>query len=459
MPRKPKRSILEYYPYPTFRPGHKELLLAIESNWKDLEIILIVAAPGVGKTALRRTIAYWAADSIMTVPTNDLLRQELLEFPNTRKILGRDLYDGNDSAYYRDLDLVSQRGRPILCVPHSVIARRYNRFNKAVYLSRKVFIADEGHRYIQLNQDLQATHLWRRDAQFPPYVSDRPTFEEFLTFSNQTKKVKTIRDKLLTNDYMIKREKALLRGNFEDRIALIPLFPDIHNSLFRSPEKLIFMSATINELDIYDLGISKEKRITKFELPSIIPKENRPLIPLNIVKVSINNMNYAATALANSINELANFHRGQKGLVHATYATAAALRPLLGSDSRYLFHTADSIERKAKFDIWRQSEDKIYIASGYEEGIDLKGDEYEWQAITRIPWPSLGDPAIRKKVEITGQHWYIWQALKPTIQATGRICRGADDYGVTYILDSNWDRLISEADKYNLIPDFFKEIL
>lgn len=456
MPRKPKKSILEYYPYPTFRHGHREFLLALEKNWKEYQIFIVVAAPGVGKTALRRTIAYWAADSVMTVPTNNLLGKELEDYPSTRKILGRDQYETEDE-YFDDLDSCSRRGRPVLCVPHSVIAKRYNRHRRPIFISRKTFIADEAHRYIALNQELQATYLWRRDFQYPPYIYDRKSLEQFLKFTKQTKKVQTIIQKLLTNNYMIKREKGLLRGKWEDRISLIPLFPDPHAALFRSPDKLVFMSATINELDVFDLGISKEAKILKLELPSIIPPARRPVIPLDIGNINYGNLKQMAPRIVEYIKDIANFHTGKKGLVHATYSTAAAIRPLLYDDPRFILHTAD--DSKRQFELWQESADKIFIASGYEEGIDLLGDEYEWQILTRIPWPSLADPAISKKSSIAGQAWYIWQALKATIQATGRICRDPTDYGVTYILDSNWDRLIKEGTKHRLIPDFFSDIL
>jgi Rad3-related DNA helicase len=299
--------------------------------------------------------------------------------------------------------------------------------------------------------------MWRRDFQFPPYVYNRGGLEKFLSLQKSSKKLKTVQDKLVTNNYMVRREKAILRGQWEDRISLVPLSPEPHPSIFRSPEKLIFMSATINELDITDLGISDNRKILKLELPSVIPSSRRPVIPLGVAGVSYSSLRTVAPVLVNYIKEIAEFHGAVKGFVHATYSTAAELRRYLSDDPRYIFHT--STDSKRRFDEWLESEDKIFIASGFEEGIDLKGDEFSWQILTRIPWPSLADPAIRKKVEVLGDSWYYWQTLKAVIQAYGRICRDVNDYGVTYVLDSNWDKLIRESGKYNFLPKFFEEAI
>jgi Rad3-related DNA helicase len=124
-----------------------------------------------------------------------------------------------------------------------------------------------------------------------------------------------------------------------------------------------------------------------------------------------------------------------------------------------MFHSkSDAKEVLNKWMTSPASEGKVFIASGFEEGIDLKGSEYEWQAIARVPWPSLADPAVRKKTD-RNERWYIWKTLQKIIQAYGRICRAADDYGVTYVLDEQFEKLIAEAKRFDLIPKYFEEVL
>jgi Rad3-related DNA helicase len=90
------------------------------------------------------------------------------------------------------------------------------------------------------------------------------------------------------------------------------------------------------------------------------------------------------------------------------------------------------------------------------EGVDLPDDFGRWQVIAKVPWKSLGDPAIAWKSR-ENEEWYMWQALKDLIQACGRVARHEKDYGNTYILDSTVNRLLEKAK--HLVPDWFRDAL
>jgi Rad3-related DNA helicase len=107
---------------------------------------------------------------------------------------------------------------------------------------------------------------------------------------------------------------------------------------------------------------------------------------------------------------------------------------------------------------WQLSPDGVFIAAGFEEGLDLKGDDYQWQAIAKVQYPSLGDSAIRRKAQESDE-WYQWSALRKVIQAYGRISRSETDFGVTYILDEMFDRLIEKCNGLGLIPTSFREVI
>ena len=94
----------------------------------------------------------------------------------------------------------------------------------------------------------------------------------------------------------------------------------------------------------------------------------------------------------------------------------------------------------------------MLVASGMYEGLDLVDDTARWQVVSKIPWPSLADPAMKWRAN-EDPDFYNWETLRQVIQACGRVCRGPDDYGVTYILDSTWNRLEREA--AHLFPDWF----
>jgi Rad3-related DNA helicase len=439
---------MDFYPYDVPRIGHREALETIEKLWESFDVAMLISPMGSGKTGLRRAIAYWAGDVAMTVPVNSLILQEMREFPETQKIMKRADFYEHDDDYDLDLTNAKIRGRPILCVPHMLIAHKLN---------RRVLIADEGHKMIQLNQELQSIHAWRRKVGFPITTYSREQFETFL----KTNPMAHNRDKLLkkiqTNDYMVKREHASYRNSSLDRLRLIPLSPPLHPTLSRGTDKIILMSATLSDEDIRDLGVGRNKRILKIEVPSPIPPENRPLVRSYVGALSYSNLNSMGPMLARRIADIANFHEGKKGIVHATYGMATILRRYL-TDVRFIFHDQDSDNKKDMLEEWMDTEDGVFIASGCEEGLNLAGPEYEFQIISKLPWPSLADVAIRKRAG-ESQAWYLWQCLRMVMQAYGRICRGPTDEGTTYVLDSTFDRLINQSSKCGLIPEWFKKVL
>lgn len=399
-----------------------------------------------GKTAIRRAISYWAGDVNMFVPTNALILQELDEFPDTAKILNKKDFYHCDHCYNMDLARARERGTPVLTVPHMAIAQK---------LRRRIMVIDEGHKLVDVNRDLQSVNAWRRDTKYPLTTYSREQLEQYLQLNPTVKNRDKLLAKLRTRDYMVKRESAAWRNKNMDRMRLIPMTPDLHPSLSRGVEKIILLSATLSKEDVTDLGVGRNKRVLTIEAPSPIPAANRPLIRSYVGGLSFGNMEAMAPMIARRIMEISNFHSGKKGLVHVTYGLARILRAHLPSE-RFIWH--DAHNAKERLAEWMATRDGVYMGSGCEEGLDLKGPDYEWQIISKIQWPSLADVAIRKRAD-ESQAWYLWAAARKFIQAYGRICRGPTDEGVTYVLDSTFERLATECNKFGLLPKFFREIL
>lgn len=461
------KSILEFYPYPTFRDGHRELLLYVEANINKYDIFLIVASTGCGKTAISQTISAWYChnygSSLTTAPTNQLVFQQRKEFPETAAMFGKDseYYNSDDYAefqydYYDDkanVHLALSERRPILVTPYAKLAHR---------LGSNMFIADEGHKILELNADMASKVIWREKAGYPHTVSSRSQLEAWLKSAESAsgmgeKARKQWLEKLQSNDYLVKREQGILRSKAKDCIKLIPLTPGMHPAFRRDLKKLVLLSATLSELDVANMKIGQGSRACKLELPSIIPPERRPIVR-QYVSSSLNffNLTRMADEISAKLVALADWHSGSRGLAHVTYGMAELIRARLQYDPRFIFHT--KYDAKAKLRQWQASNGKVFVAAGFAEGLDLKGAaEYPWQAICKIAWPSLTDPAIKKLNEINPSA-YTWFTLRDFLQRLGRICRGPEDYGVTYVLDPSLERLLSEGRKYNLLPGYLPEI-
>jgi Rad3-related DNA helicase len=101
-------------------------------------------------------------------------------------------------------------------------------------------------------------------------------------------------------------------------------------------------------------------------------------------------------------------------------------------------------------------EPTIFVSPSSTEGLDLKNDLSRFQIICKIDYPYLGDKLVKKRME-KYKYWYSYQAVKSLIQAKGRSVRNEEDYAITYILDSNFDRLYDQNNY--LFPESFKKAL
>ena len=214
-------------------------------------------------------------------------------------------------------------------------------------------------------------------------------------------------------------------------------------------KKTILLSATINHKDIQALGIPG--RVCYLECKSPIPAQHRPILIDPVRNVNRYNMQESAEEMGWYIREvLAPKYADKKGVIHATYQMSGLLKQYLRGDN-YIFHNKENKQEQYK-KFLKSSPGTILVACGMYEGIDLPGDLGEWQVVTKIPWLSLGNPAIEYMAN-KDPEYYLWETLKVVIQACGRVCRTPEDYGITYILDGTYTRL--EQDAKHLMPKWF----
>ena len=450
-----KRSIHDFWPFPTYRRGQKEILDAVEEFKKEFQVLLIVAPVASGKESIMYTIANYFGDSCATVPTNTLLRQ-LEKNHEVLTLYGADHYKGGKEEQ-KVVKTKLRRGIPVFCNPYTFIAHR---------LFRKTLLFDEGHRLVQLNRDLQKTGILQKDLDYDINIRTIEELKEHVDFrirnteGPKKKKLTKLLDKIKSGDYYIER----VYDRKGDKINLVPNTPQLH-SVFDNKyiERIILMSATISEDDLLDMGLDRNVQVLKLEIPSQIPIEQRPLQKLYVGNVNFQNQEELSKDMAAKLIQIANHHQSEgpgKGFVHTTYEMAKYLQRHLKSDKRFIFHSKLSQMRQRQFNDWLESpasEGKIFVGCGFDEGISLKGPDFVWQAITKISFLSLGDDFVKRKSE-ENPRWYIYQALKVLIQQYGRICRGEDDFGITYLLDGSVERVMEFSIENGLVPNFFLDV-
>ena len=217
------------------------------------------------------------------------------------------------------------------------------------------------------------------------------------------------------------------------------------------------MSGTLNQKDIDMLGLLN-KRVNFVSVKNPIPADRMPIIIPKGLNMSAKYLEANLPAMASLIKGLKETHKG-KGIVHMTYNVSNRLATLLKGEG-YLYHTQETKEAVLA-EFLSSKKNVVLIACGMTTGLDLNGEDYQWQAIAKVPYPSLGDPLVAKWLK-DDPEWYTWLSLRQVLQATGRICRGAGDFGKTYILDNTVGTLDGKrvglfSRGSRMIPKYFKE--
>lgn len=488
-------NILEYFPYPTPRPVQEETLTALEQQWDKYDCFVIVAPTATGKTPLSLAIAEWAGNARILTPNNLLVQQYTDEFKHIPSLVGKQRYrTGNQYAAAR-----YQFDRA------SVGVTNYHLYSLQMLQdpqrnSRSTLIIDEAHNTLPFLQDQHKLTLWKHKNGFPWWSKDSDEIRIWLQRLPKRTKIQDILLRDLLSEaprYVLDhdsewgewsgggkvpwdryygceatRESKMTRGEVELLPQLVAKPIDIRDY----PEtlwprglvsKVILMSATINQRDIRSLGLDR-RRVCYLHCDSPIPAASRPVQYAPVVKMHRWNKEDGNVRMADAIFRLSQKHAHEKGLIHATYEQAEELarsirtmddptRPGRPLSERFIFHTPTS---KAKaYQQFREASPEsgtILVGSGMYEGLDLPDDLGRWQALAKIPWQSLEDPAIKHMAEVDPS-WYTWETFKLLIQACGRICRTPTDYGITYILDGSFEKLYTDGKKFGLIPDWWAE--
>lgn len=451
-------------------------------------MFVIQAPTAFGKSALARTIMQTFGSVSYITPTNLLVDQYLQEFPDTNSLHRLDSYYCEEwmrpcpaTRGRRGRFCSTKKGDKVSCQAACDLMNAKHRKSKpGVYnyhtyvahkLHRDVLIVDEAHNLIPFIRDRMALRLWQHDYRYPLQAHSNDRLREWMqglpAATRKHKKMQALGDALTMAEpyHIVTRAteefngRGTIRGEPEERdcIKLLPV--DISNAprLFwpSSVQKVILLSATIGPKDIEILGLGRKAVVIQCDSP--IPSDRRPIVLCNVTSVNRSNMDLAAQRIADYIKcELMPRHVGEKGVIHATYQMSGLLQKYLDSPP-FIFHDRDNKKLKYReFLRSKPSEGRILVACGMYEGIDLPEDLGRWQVVAKVPWMSLGNPAIKHMAD-KDQDWYLWETLKTLIQACGRICRTEKDFGVTYLLDSSFYRL--QVDAADLFPKWFSDAI
>ena len=220
----------------------------------------------------------------------------------------------------------------------------------------------------------------------------------------------------------------------------------------------LHMSAYPGTKDVYcrTLGLDPA-RVAWAGLASSFPVENRRVVMCPVGSMGRKSIEQTFPGFIRSILHILKFHAGEKGIIHCTsYALGKRIATALrGQCQHEVLFTEDPEERTELFSRHTKLEEpSVIISPSMTEGFDFANDLARFAIIAKAPFAYLGDLQVKAKME-ADPDWYGVRAASTIIQSAGRIVRSEEDWGITYVLDSDACRLYDKNTHY--FPTWFQK--
>jgi len=235
--------------------------------------------------------------------------------------------------------------------------------------------------------------------------------------------------------------------------------------LWRHSGRWLLMSATListNEMCL-SLGLDKRDAAT-VRVPMTFPVSNRPVLAVRCADMRWSKEHRGVDPaefgrLVAGIEAVLARHPDERILIHTvSYRLALDLQRAVRT-ARRTFTYGDAGSREPTVASFKETDSAVLFAPSVDRGYDFKGDEARVVVVAKLPWANVKDPVVSARLHgsDSDQEWYMIQMLRGLVQMTGRGVRSADDWAVTYILDSGFLDLRGRVRE--LLPDWWTEAL
>ena len=256
-------------------------------------------------------------------------------------------------------------------------------------------------------------------------------------------------------------------NNYVKTLSLTPtnVASYLKNNVWSRAKKRIVSTATLpyqNNPEIWLRKVGLDPKKTKvINVGMTFPVENRPIYTDSVVcSMSGGGDKDNWSDIMDKLNELAEVNYNKKGLVHtASYGRATRILDSINPDDHpYLDNNVyvHNQEKEAEDEIndWQDSDKDIFLSPSVMEGIDLRDESCRWQVLLKVPYP----PQSSRIQHMLNNEEYGWSEYKErtllrVVQSYGRAVRSKDDWADMFILDEDFNKLISERTP----PKWFSE--
>lgn len=218
------------------------------------------------------------------------------------------------------------------------------------------------------------------------------------------------------------------------------------NYLMNFGEKRLLMSGTIYSKAMYCKATGLDMEETEFiKVGSTFPLDSRPIFFVDKYKVdtSFHKWDENFADMIAKIRVLMNNFDDVKGLIHTpSYMASEQIYHALKNTKRIVKHDKDNFHEKLT-EFFADRGNSVFLSPICQQGVDFKHDRARFQVVLRVPNLNTSDPFVNFQVK-NNFSWYNYQTLIIFGQQIGRINRAEDDWGVTVLMDSRFEKFLNK---------------
>ena len=511
-------DITSFFPLKEFRPFQEETINEIDKAFETNRFVVVEAPTGSGKSMLAATFANQYRDQnkwvhILTVQ-KALQDQYADDFPNYGFQKGKGAYtcleDGESCAdgICNRMPLDKRSGLMLSCpyrqalaankrnpvVVHNFDSFYYQKCLSHQFIDRDLLIIDEVHSIENKFADfysfsLVSNGLFREKGEkFPVFVKVKQYIQIIREERDRLAKIwydmtrddstDTLDSKTYKQVQQVERLVGKLDGflresaeneyvfDIIDRvdantITFRPVFagPFIYESLFASSKKVLMMSATILDKDMFCMSVGlNSDEVEYIDVPSTFPSRNRPIISKYAGSMSFREIQETLPKMIKVVEEIVNLYPDYRGIIHTgSERVANYIRDHIDwRVGRRFTYRRDFYTVNEMLAAHEAKQNSFIVASGLKEGIDLKNKLSRVQIIVKTPYLDLSDKRTKRRLTIDDR-WYGWQTAMLFVQSIGRSVRSPTDKAITYLVDSSFSFFYHRNKRY--IPAYIRDAL
>lgn len=504
-----EENVLSCFGRDTFRTHQKEVMMDISKAFDEgYQCVILDAPTGSGKSEIGASFARAAKDAHILTPQKILQDQYSISFPDFFSMKGRSAYPctsdepgetcatgicrrrkavANPDCPYK---LAKDKAKASDVTVHNFDSFFYQNSYGEGYGGRKLLIIDEAHNipnkfstFLSFTIDSrsgiqvpEATMIEEYDDFVRATAADyrleynmlQQLFEAAELSVEQLSRMHDLGQSLWRMDkYLVERSKDRPTefvfdfkedGRYGPNVTFRPVMVGkfAREWLFNYGERIILMSATILDKEIFCREVGLDSSTTYYKsVPSTFPPEHRPIIKKYAGPMSYRYIDETLPNIIDIVQRIVDRFPGRKGIIQTHSEKIASYLQRNLFDARFTFNK--SFHRPQEMlDYHRSKEGSIIVASGLREGLDLRGDLSKVQIFCKVPYPSMGDKVVKRKMELD-PNWYGWITSVMFVQSLGRSVRSPKEKAVTYILDSGFGGFYKRNKRF--IPKYIQEAI